>query len=191
MVQHKHTSVSPTVLRRTCSAHPPVSQPFSARTCRRGNCWGTPPELLCFLCSLTFLFFVVLPFLLIFASFLPYCLPERAFSISFRAVFRCGRRVFSRLFVVRGTYFCTYDVLLILNSVYDIRACCRRASSGIYFHHRPSSTASTAQRSQPAQQAAKQLRAVCLPALSCSDRRVITLLLVARVSWLALACRRA
>ena len=44
-------------LRRACSAYPPISQPFSARNCRRGNhLLGNPPELICSLCSLTFLF---------------------------------------------------------------------------------------------------------------------------------------
>ena len=98
------------LLRRTCLAYPPVSQPFSARNGRRGSyLLGKPPELNAFfdLWRSFFLFFP--PFCLNFVvSFI--CLTETAFPLSVHVLF-CFRRVlFSHLFVFCGTFFCTYDV---------------------------------------------------------------------------------
>ena len=50
-------------LRRTCSACPSTSQPFSARHWRRGNyLLGNPPEVICFLYFWWRSFFVFFPF---------------------------------------------------------------------------------------------------------------------------------
>ena len=64
-----------------------------------------------------------------------------------------------------------------------IRACCRRASSDIYYHPGPQAPQAlhrAEQRSQPAQQSAKKVRA---------DQSATTQ--ASRRSWLTPACRRA
>ena len=170
-----------------------ISRPFSARNCRRGNyLLGNPPELLCFLCSLTFLFSFCFRFIYFF-----YCLPDRAFSPPCHALpLFCSRReAFFPICFRRRAFFSH-----LLGFLRDFFSCVRRTSipgtpSILYElvvaepHQISTTTAvpqapqaqhSTTQRSQPAQQAAKQVRA---------DQSATTQ--ASRRSWLAPACHRA
>ena len=93
---------------------------------------GNPPELLCFVCSLAFLF----PCYSLFHFFSPIACRKETFLFMLCSAFEeLSSPIFSHfagLFYVRHEY---------------IRACCRRASSDMYYHDRTSSTASTAQHS--------------------------------------------
>ena len=125
------------LLRRTCSAYSPTSQPLSSGNCRRGNyyCWGTPPK-----------FFAFFAFCDVLVSYFA------RFYLLLSPSYACRKEHFPFLFMVCSallrtrTFFHYYFFagLFLVRTMYEyIRACCRRASSDIYYH----CTASTAQYS--------------------------------------------
>ena len=134
---------------------------------------GHPPELVCFLCSLTFFFCVLFPILRTLVSYA--CRKER-----FR-FFSCSvllQKTLPFFFVLRDFFL---YVRVRRTSTYEhVVAEHHQVSTSTTVPQAPQAQHSTAQRSQPAQQAAKQVR---------SDQSATTQ--ASRRSWLAPACRRA